>query len=114
VLHRVARWFVFKPKIPILGKFWRVLQWNILVYFITISSILLLLEIFYGHLVYFVVIWYIFARFGILYQEKSGNPGAAGKTSRVNLVPRQFPDRLFPKTTFPRHDTNDVSLNDVW
>jgi hypothetical protein len=23
---------------------------------------------------YFVVIWYIFHRFGILYQEKSGNP----------------------------------------
>jgi hypothetical protein len=23
----------------------------------------------------FVVIWYIFPRFGILYQEKSGNPG---------------------------------------
>jgi hypothetical protein len=28
-----------------------------------------------GHLVYFVVIWYIFTRFGMLYQEKSGNPG---------------------------------------
>jgi hypothetical protein len=28
----------------------------------------------YGHLVYFEVIWYIFPRFGILYQEKSGNP----------------------------------------
>jgi hypothetical protein len=25
-------------------------------------------------LVYFTVIWYIFPRFGILYQEKSGNP----------------------------------------
>jgi hypothetical protein len=24
----------------------------------------------------FVLIWYIFPRFGILYQEKSGNPGA--------------------------------------
>jgi hypothetical protein len=41
----------------------------------TFWSILLPLEIFYGHLVYFVVIWYIFPRFGILYQEKSGNPG---------------------------------------
>jgi hypothetical protein len=27
------------------------------------------------HLVHFVAIWYIFPRFGILYQEKSGNPG---------------------------------------
>jgi hypothetical protein len=24
---RVARWFVFKPKISNLGKFWRALQW---------------------------------------------------------------------------------------
>jgi hypothetical protein len=30
---------------------------------------------FYWHLVQFVVIWYIFSRFGVLYQEKSGNPG---------------------------------------
>jgi hypothetical protein len=37
-----------------LGKFWRVLQWKILVYFKPIWSTLLLLEIFYGHLVYFV------------------------------------------------------------
>jgi hypothetical protein len=28
----------------------------------------------YVHLVYFVVNWYIFARFGMLYREKSGNP----------------------------------------
>jgi hypothetical protein len=24
---RVARWFVFKPKIPNLGKFWRAFEW---------------------------------------------------------------------------------------
>jgi hypothetical protein len=42
----------------------------------TIWSILRPLEIFYSHLVYFVLIWYISPRFGILYQEeKSGNPG---------------------------------------
>jgi hypothetical protein len=33
-----------------------------------------LVDIFYGHLVYFVVIWYIFSRLGTLYQETSGNP----------------------------------------
>jgi hypothetical protein len=38
-----------------------------LVYFTAIGNT-------YGHLVYFVVSWYIFPRFGILYQEKSGNP----------------------------------------
>jgi hypothetical protein len=30
--------------------------------------------IFNGHLVYFMAIWYIFPRFGLWYQEKSGNP----------------------------------------
>jgi hypothetical protein len=39
-----------------------------------IWSILLLFDIFNVHLVYFVLIWYIFPWFGILYQEKSGNP----------------------------------------
>jgi hypothetical protein len=63
----------FQTKIPALGKFWRILLWKILVYFMTISTILEPLEIFYGHLVYFMVIWYIFPRFGIFDQEKSGN-----------------------------------------
>jgi hypothetical protein len=31
--------------------------------------------LFYGNLVYFVVIWYIFLRFGMFYKEKSGNRG---------------------------------------
>jgi hypothetical protein len=39
-----------------------------------IWSILQPFDTFYGHLVYFEVIWYIFTRVGILYQEKSGKP----------------------------------------
>jgi hypothetical protein len=38
---RVARWFVFKPKIPIWVNFGVVI-----------------FDIFYGHLVYFMVLWY--------------------------------------------------------
>jgi hypothetical protein len=34
-----------------------------------------LFGIFYARLVHFVFIWYIFSRFGIMYLEKSGNPG---------------------------------------
>jgi hypothetical protein len=62
----------FQTKNPNLGKFWRALEWK-----------------FYGHLNYFmviwyilwpfgnvVVIWYIFLRFGIMCHEKSGNPGS--------------------------------------
>jgi hypothetical protein len=66
----------FQIKNPNLGKFWRFLQWKRLVYFLSIWSILLPLEIFYGNLVYFVVIWYISPRFGMLHQEKSGNPAS--------------------------------------
>jgi hypothetical protein len=57
---RVARWHIFKPKFPVWvnfegfcnGRFW---------------SILWPFYLFYGHLVYFIVIWYIFPRFGMLY-----------------------------------------------
>jgi hypothetical protein len=48
----------FQTKNPNLGKFWWVLQWKILAYFMTIWSILRLLKI-------FMVIWYILWSFGI-------------------------------------------------
>jgi hypothetical protein len=64
------------------GKFWGVLQWKMLAYF-------------YGHLVHFTDFWRIlwtlskvrgtlvyFSRFGILYQEKSGNPGTENLEQR--------------------------------
>jgi hypothetical protein len=53
-----------------------------LVYFMDIWSILRPFYIFYAHLIYFmpIVIFYgnlvYFPRFGILYQEKSGNPAS--------------------------------------
>jgi hypothetical protein len=58
---RVARWFLFKPKIPIWvhfggscnGRCWYIL-WPF--------------GLFYGHLVYFVVIWYILSLFGIFFE----------------------------------------------
>jgi hypothetical protein len=50
----------FPTKNPDLGKFWRVLQWNMLVYNMSISSILWIFGLFYGYLVYVIVIWYIF------------------------------------------------------
>jgi hypothetical protein len=73
-LNQGCQMVCFQTKNPNLGKFCRVLLWKILVYFMTIWSNLRPLQIFFGHLVYFVVIWYIFIRFGILDQEKSGNP----------------------------------------
>jgi hypothetical protein len=49
--------------------------------------------IFYGHMVYlfgifcvhseyFMVVWFIFPRFGMLFDEKSGNPGSDSPTRR--------------------------------
>jgi hypothetical protein len=57
-----------KPKIPIFGKFWRALRWKILKYFMTIRSIL--------HTAIGKKLWSFGIFCGILYQEKSGNPGS--------------------------------------
>jgi hypothetical protein len=53
----------FQTKNTNLGKFWRALQWN------AIWSILQLFGIFYGHLVYSMVVLVYLSRFGTLYQE---------------------------------------------
>jgi hypothetical protein len=49
-------------------------------------------------LVYFVVIWYIFPPFGILDQEKSGNPGHAALMLSWTVKPSEWfwmVDRVF-------------------
>jgi hypothetical protein len=73
VSSRVARWHIFKPKIP----FWLISEdlamedvrifYGRLVYFTAIWSILLSFGLFYCHLVYFMVIWSILLPFGIFY-----------------------------------------------
>jgi hypothetical protein len=69
----------FQTKNPSLGKFRRIWQWKMLVYFMAIyayfTSIwytLWSLGIFYSYLVYF-------SPFGMLCQEKSGNPDSDPK-----------------------------------
>jgi hypothetical protein len=49
---------------PTLGKFWRALEWKLLVFFIVTRNILRTFGIFNGHLVYFRAIWYILGPFG--------------------------------------------------
>jgi hypothetical protein len=74
--------------------------------FLTNWSIFRPLEISFGHLVYFVVIWYISPRFGILYQEKSGNPGVYYRW--VGLWPKLgfFIDFVVPKPYKPNKSLN--------
>jgi hypothetical protein len=60
----------FHAKNQKLGTFWRALEWKMLVFFQSILNILRPFGVFYGNL----VIAYIFSRFGMLFQKKSGNP----------------------------------------
>jgi hypothetical protein len=59
----------FKTQNPNLGKFRRVLQSKMPVYFMAIWSILRPFCIFCGRLAHFMVIWHIFPRFGMLDHE---------------------------------------------
>jgi hypothetical protein len=54
--------------------------------FKAIWSILLPLGKIYGHLVYFVVILVYFSRFGLLYQDKSGNPDNVNDVDNANVA----------------------------
>jgi hypothetical protein len=73
---QVCQMVSFLAKNPNLGKFWRALDWKMLIYFMAIWNILQTFGIFYDHLVHFVFILCSFGTFGIIHQEKSGNPGA--------------------------------------
>jgi hypothetical protein len=60
------------------GKIFYSLAMKDVVIFLTVGLFYGHFCIFYDHLVYFVIIWYIFPRFGIFYKEKSGNPVTTG------------------------------------
>jgi hypothetical protein len=51
---------------------------------IAVWNILRTFGIFYDHLVHFVFIWYIFSSFGIMHQEKSGNPAVGAASGEQN------------------------------
>jgi hypothetical protein len=64
----------FQTHNPKLGKFWRTLDWQKVIYFTAIWNI-------YGHSGYFITLWHILCssgtflfRCGIMDQEKSGDP----------------------------------------
>jgi hypothetical protein len=50
VATRVARWFLFRPKIPNLGTLWRTLERKVLLYILAIWNSLRPMGIFHGHL----------------------------------------------------------------
>jgi hypothetical protein len=64
----------FQTNIPYLDIFWWVLQCKMLVY-PKIPIRVCTFGLFYSFLVSFEALWYILCLFGMLNQEKSGNPG---------------------------------------
>jgi hypothetical protein len=56
----------------------------------TIWSIIRQFGIFYGHMIYIMSIWNIYFRFGMLYQEKSGNPALESRESPELAYPDFF------------------------
>jgi hypothetical protein len=67
----------FQTENPNLGKFWRVLQWKMLVYF---------MYIWYTYFTFICDILWTFGilfRFGVLQKEKSGNTGRIRRTDRA-------------------------------
>jgi hypothetical protein len=70
VANSVARWLVFKPKIPIWVNFGGpYLDWTMLIYFMAIWPIVRIFVIFYGHLEYFKDIWDILWPFGTFWDH---------------------------------------------
>jgi hypothetical protein len=73
----------FQTRNPNLGKFWRALEWMILVYFMSIFGPFGIccghFVKFYGYLVYF-------SRLGMLYQEKYANPASKMLEDMTRLI----------------------------
>jgi hypothetical protein len=79
--HQGCQMVNFQNKNPKLGPFGRALDWKMLIYFVASWNILQTFGIYYDHLVYFVHL----SGFGIMYQEKSGNPGKHMYKARNNI-----------------------------
>jgi hypothetical protein len=64
-VRRVARWYIFEPKISIWVYFGGpALEWKVFVYYIGVCNNLQPFGAIYGHLVHFMAIWYILWSFG--------------------------------------------------
>jgi hypothetical protein len=53
--------------------------------------------IFCDHLVYFMTIWYIFPRFGMLCREKSGNPDLNANETLFQMAKKTAAQQVFPQ-----------------
>jgi hypothetical protein len=86
VVDSVARWYIFKQKIQIWVNFRRHCNGGCW-YFLWPCCLLFGKMVYVCLLVHSVDIWYILPRFGMLYREKSGNPGC--RTKILNFKQRR-------------------------
>jgi hypothetical protein len=100
---RVARCYIFRPKIAVWINFggpcngrYSYISWTF--------------GLFYGHLIYFMDIWYIlwyfgifFPSVGILYQEKYGNPALNGRVDSGETALTANDIHLMQLHRFPHH-----------
>jgi hypothetical protein len=97
----------FRAKNHNLGKFWRALDWKKFIYFMTIWNILWPFSTFCIRLVHF-------SGFGIVYREKSGNPGwqTSRKYPQVGqlLEFRQCPRRPGANSTAASYNASVVKI----
>jgi hypothetical protein len=75
-----------------------------LIYFKAIWDILGPFGIFYGHLVQFAFVWYIFSGFGTVCHEKSGNPAV-----NIDLI-FKWEERNFYKMSLERKKQNKILM----
>jgi hypothetical protein len=98
--------FYFQTKNTNFGTFWRVFQWKMMVYFRVIWRIIQPFGTFCGHLVFFIVIWYIFP---VLVCYKKKNLATLAQNGSHSIGHDQFLNfpTLFPTLCFSAktHDT---------
>jgi DNA integrity scanning protein DisA with diadenylate cyclase activity len=100
VKSRVARWFLFRTKIPILVNFgWSKILENVDILMV-IWHILQTFMIFYDHLVHFVLIWYIFPVW-VIFTQKNLTTLAKSTLGKSLLDCRHVPDTTYARTATP-------------
>jgi hypothetical protein len=99
----------FQSKNPNLGKFWRALDWKMLIYFICRLEYFRTLEIFYDHLVHFVLFGYIFFRFLYHAPRKIWQPWFF---VTIFAAENQFPQNFY-EVIFKRNSAQNIFSNSI-
>jgi hypothetical protein len=95
----VARWYIFIPKIQIWVNFGGPWNGKCYQYLMAILRIFYIRQFgkFYGQVVYFVIVWYIF-QFWYVLPKKYGNPGLKAVILKIKNKPNGIFEYRFTMT----------------